>query len=369
MDGQALVYCEGAFNTPNGKTAHGLVRFTQRYHVLSVIDSRYSGKDAGEILDSKNKNIPVLDSVQAAFYYSKNKGNTPTYMVIGIAPDGGSLSLKMKEDIIQAIELGLNIDSGLHDYLTDDHDILRRAILNNVHIRDIRKPPEKHQLHFFSGKIEEVKCPKIAFLGTDSAIGKRTSSWLLVQKLIEKGIRAEMIGTGQTSWMQGVKYGIVMDSLINDFVSGEIEHAVHSAWINEKPDIMVIEGQGSLLNPAYPGGFEILAAARPDAVILQHGPKRIEYDGFPGYRIESIDHQVRAIEIISGRTVLAITINHENMKRKELDTQKEEIFRQTGLPAYDLLWEDGQELINLITSSLFQRDKNNEKNATSLILG
>ncbi len=352
MDGTAIIYCEGAFNTPNGKTAHGLVRFTERYEVLSVIDSRYAGKVAGDILDGVKKVIPVYASLQEGMEMSVKNGIDPDFMVIGIAPDGGRMDALMKQDILQAIDLGLNIDSGLHDYLSEDHDILRGAVLNKVHIRDIRKPPPKNQLHFFSGKIEEVDCLKLAILGTDSAIGKRTTAWLLVHALRDIGISTEMIGTGQTAWMQGVKYGIVMDSLVNDFVSGEIEHAVYNAWINEKPEIIIIEGQGSLLNPAYPGGFEIMAAARSDGVILQHAPRRLEYDGFPGYLIEPIDHQIKAIEIISGKKVVAVTINHENMEREELDKEKANISGKTGLPSYDLLWENARDLAVLITNQI-----------------
>ena len=105
---------------------------------------------------------------------------------------------------------------------------------------------------------------KIAILGTDSAIGKRTTAWMIVQALKIRISKAEMIGTGQTAWMQGAKYSIVLDSIVNDFVSGEIEHAIWAAWKDENPDVIVIEGQGSLMNPAYPGGLEILAAGRPD---------------------------------------------------------------------------------------------------------
>ena len=187
---------------------------------------------------------------------------------------------------------------------------------------------------------------------------------MLVNHLRNKGIKAEMIGTGQTSWMQGVKYGIVMDSLINDFVSGEIEHAVHTAWIREKPDIILIEGQGSLLHPAYPGGFEILAAARPDAIILQHAPRRMSYDGFPGYKLDSINHQIKAIELISGKNVIAVTINHENMQKEELDMVKARLSGKTGLPSFDLLWEKGEDLIELITGSILRT--NNSKGALTL---
>ena len=102
-------------------------------------------------------------------------------------------------------------------------------------IRDVRKPPPRDKLHFFSGKIEEVTSLKIAVLGTDSAIGKRTTAWLLVKGLEKAGYRAQMVGTGQTAWMQGAAYSLILDSIVNDFVSGEIEHAVWSAWKETRP--------------------------------------------------------------------------------------------------------------------------------------
>ncbi len=194
---------------------------------------------------------------------------------------------------------------------------------------------------------------KIAFLGTDSAIGKRTTAWIIVHAFRKAGLKAEMAGTGQTAWMQGAKYSMIMDSCINDFVSGEIEHAVHEAWKNESPDLIVIEGQGSLMNPAYPGGFEILAAGRPDYVIVQHAPKRIEYDGFPGYVLHPIKEQINAIETISGKKVIAITVNHEEMTKEEILPACAKITEETGLPAFDVLEYGAEELVELL-KSLFE---------------
>lgn len=260
IDGNAIVYCDGAFNTPNGKTAHGLVRFTERYHVLGVIDKRYTGRDALEVLDGKTGNIPVYESTQKAWEALTDKGLKPAYFVMGLAPDGGRLPAAALEDIKWALQHGLHVDSGLHDFLSEKPELAALAQQNGCTIRDIRKPPHRNDLHFFSGKIEKVDCLKLAILGTDSAIGKRTTAWIIVHGFRKKGLKAELVGTGQTAWLQGAKYSLVMDSLINDFVAGEIEHAVHEAWKNESPDAIVIEGQGSLMNPAYPGGFEILAA-------------------------------------------------------------------------------------------------------------
>ena len=352
IDGKALVYCQGAFNTANGKTAHGLVRFTERYEVVGVIDSNHEGKDAGKVLDGKKNGIPIFKGIESAIKELKEIGSMPHSLVIGLAPDGGRLPKIAKETIKKALTLGWNVDSGLHDFLTNDEELVALAKVKDCRIRDVRKTPDRDTLHFFSGDIEKVDCLKLAVLGTDSAIGKRTTAQIIVKALDNESRNAVMIGTGQTAWMQGVKYGMIMDSCINDFVSGEIEHAVVSAFKNEEPDVIVIEGQGSLMNPAYPGGFEILAAGRPDYVILQHAPKRLEYDGFPGYKMHSLKKQIQAIEIISGKEVLAITVNHEGMKPDEIEPACEAITRQTGLPAFDILANGADELIDIIEKEL-----------------
>lgn len=349
IDGRAIVYADGVFNTPNAKTAHGLVRFTQRYEIVGIIDHIYEGQDAGMVLDGEPCGIPIFRDLKSTLAHLGDE-NFPKTLVIGIAPDGGRLPEAARKTIIQALDLGMNVDSGLHDFLCEDPKILEASSRNNCIIRDIRRTPDRNRLHFFTGKIEQVDCLKIAVLGTDSALGKRTTAWLIVHAFQNLALKAEMVGTGQTAWLQGVKYGMIMDSCINDFVSGEIEHAVFCAWKNESPDIIVIEGQGSLMNPAYPGGFEILAAGRPDYVILQHAPMRLEYDGFPGYPLHSLDKQINAIESVSGRKVIAITINHELMEKSQILKECEKISEKTGLPAYDVLENGAQELVELLRS-------------------
>lgn len=351
-EGNAIVYCEGAFNTPNGKTSHGLVRFTHRYRILSVIDSRYAGMDAADVLDGKSKNIPIYASIVEAVQASRQANHPATHLVVGLAPDGGRLSIEARLDIKKAIEKGLNVDCGLHDFLSEDPEMAALAARHKVQIRDIRKPPDRSRLHFFSGKIEEVKALKIAVLGTDSAVGKRTTAWLIVKGFQNRGISAEMIGTGQTAWMQGARFGVVMDALVNDFVSGEIEHAVFSAWQESAPRVIVIEGQGSLMNPAYPGGFEILAAGRPDVIVLQHAPARREYDGFPGYPLQPLAQQIQAIELLSAKPVVALAINHEDLPDNQIPLICEAIKIAIGLPAFDVLRDGPEELVNILIPHL-----------------
>ena len=347
-EGNAIIYCEGMFATTNGKTAHGLVRRTERYRVLSVVDSHNTGKDAGMILEGKPRGIPIYADIQQAVSAAKTTNHVASHLVIGLAPDGGRLSPEARNDVVKAIQLGLHVDSGLHDFLSEDGEIARLAKEHGVRIRDVRKTPPRQDLHFFTGKIEEVTSLKVALLGTDSAIGKRTTAWVLVDTLRAAGYSSELIGTGQTAWMQGARYSIILDSLINDFVSGEIEHAVWTAWNEQRPHVIIIEGQGSLMNPAYPGGFEILAAGRPDVVILQHAPARKEYDGFPGYLLHPIEKQIQAIELLSGKPVVAITINHEDMDEQSVNAVCAEIAKMTGLPACDVLLSGGEPMVNAL---------------------
>lgn len=349
FDGNAIVYCEGAFGTPSGKTAHGLVRRTERYRVLAVVDSNHAGEDAGMVLDGKENQIPIYDSVtDAVRTFNGGSSHPATHLVVGLAPDGGRLPPDARKDVLLALEKGLNVDSGLHDFLSEDPEIQSLAEKMGARIRDVRKVPERRNLHFFSGKIEEVSCLKVAILGSDSAIGKRTTAWILRDAMQSAGYAAQLIGTGQTAWMQGVRYGIILDSLINDFVSGEIEHAVWQAWQEVHPHVILLEGQGSLMNPAYPGGFEILAAGRPDVVVLQHAPKRLEYDGFPGYPMHSLERQIQAIELLSEKPVVAVTLNHEGFSREEIPECCDNIKRDTGIPAFDVLQNDAVGLVEIL---------------------
>ena len=352
MDGNALVLCEGAFATLNGKTAHGLVRFTKRYNILGVIDSTCAGKDAGEVLNGQPCGIPIYSNLAAALQANSRQAK---YFVIGLAPEGGKLPPSYREMIAAAMAAGLNIDSGLHEFLSDDLVFSALAQKHGVQIRDIRKPPPKNELHFFSGKIKEVEAIRLAVLGTDSAIGKRTTAWKITQALNASGVKAEMIGTGQTAWMQGAKYGIRLDAIVNDYVSGEIEHAIWQCWQEEKPQVLLLEGQGSLMHPAYPGGFELIAAGRPHAIILQTAPKRTAYDGFPDFPMAPLEKEIKVIEILANRPLLALTLNHENMTDDEIETTWRQYETRFSIPCCDILKHGTPKVIDKIIENFLKR--------------
>lgn len=347
VDGNAVIYCEGAYRSTYGKTAHGLIRFTERYRIIAVIDSTCAGEDSGEVLDHRINGIPIVASLGDAMKISQHRGMSPTHFVIGLATDGGYMTGEVRNAVKEALDDGLHIDSGLHDLLSDDPEISCTAASKGLRLRDIRLP-SKDSNHIFSGKIQEVGSVRIALLGTDSAVGKRTTAWLLTHGLQTRGASAEFIGTGQTAWLQGSQYSIILDSLINDYVSGELEHVVWEAWMEKHMDFAIIEGQGSLMNPGYPGGFEILAACRPDGIIMQYAPARKEYDGFPGYPMDTIEDQIFLAEFLSKKKVLAVTINSEHLPEQEIDRVCQRLQGSLGIPVVEPLKQSLEPILSVL---------------------
>lgn len=238
MKNKAIVITGGFLDTNSAKTAHGLIRGTERFTIVGIVDEKHAGKDAGEVLDGKNRNLPVYASVSEAARIQK-----PDYCIVGVATKGGVIPDTLRTLLREALENNLSIVNGLHDHVSEHEDLAQLAKRKGLEIIDVRKAKKFKELHFWTGKIKEVKCPKIAVLGTDCAMGKRTTTRFLVEAMRNAGYKAEMIYTGQTGWMQGARYGFIFDSTLNDFISGELEHAVYTCYTEVKPDIIFIEGQ------------------------------------------------------------------------------------------------------------------------------
>jgi uncharacterized NAD-dependent epimerase/dehydratase family protein len=169
--------------------------------------------------------------------------------------------------------------------------------------------------------VYSVRATRIAVLGTDCAIGKRTTSRLLASALNDRGVRTEMIYTGQTGWMQGGRYGIIFDSLLSDFTAGELEGAIVNCANDIDPDVMIIEGQGALRYPAGPCGATLMLSGAVAGVILQHAPQRTHYDGLDGLPAARIPSLASEIELIGhyGVPVLAVALNLTGVAPQDLD--------------------------------------------------
>ena len=252
----AIVFADRLYNCADGKTAHGLIRYSKRYKITCVVDSTLPEGDAAKILDGVKKGIPLFNDLDKAL--ASTQSNT---LIIGAVSEGGVLPEGYDKAVTWALSHGLDVVSGLHQFLSDDPNFMKLAKENSCAVTDVRKI-FRDQKRFYTGKIKNVDSTRIAVLGTDSAIGKRTIAVLINEELKKRGRTSDMIFTGQTGWMQGWPHGVVMDAMINDFVAGGIEGAILDSWKDDRPEYMIIEGQGSLVHPFFPGGFEILAAGK-----------------------------------------------------------------------------------------------------------
>ena len=344
----AVVYCEGNFGAIDGKTANGLVRHSERYEILSVIDSEKAGSDAGVVLDGKANGIPICRDLWEALRQARA---LPEYFIFGIAPAGGTLSTCERVLVLDAISLGMNIVNGLHEFLSDDPEFKAASAASRVEILDVRKPRPKKELRMFSGRIAQVTCPRIAVLGTDCAIGKRTTSTILTQALNASGFNAVMVGTGQTGLIQGARYGIAMDAVPSQFCSGELEATIIEAFEGEDPDLIIIEGQGALSHPAYSTSAFILRGSCPDAVVLQHAPGRPHRCDFEQMAMPAAASEIHLIETFADTKVIGLTINHEQMTDVEVDAAITLYECELGIPVTDALTRSPERLVEMVLSA------------------
>lgn len=324
------MYTHEWFKTPSAKTAHGLVRGPSRFELVGLVDSTCAGSDAGVELDGKHRGIVVFADFDAAFAALPKP---PDLVVIGVATSGGVLPADMKRELLGVVERGVGVVNGLHEFLGDDPAFVAAAQQAGVQLIDVRKPKARRDLHFWSGEIRSVRAPRVAVLGTDCALGKRTTCHLLSAACSAAGIVPAIVHTGQTGWLQGIAHGFVLDSTPNDFVSGELEHAIVSCDRDLSPDVIFLEGQSGLLNPSGPCGAELILSAESRGVVLQHAPGRPYHDDQEHLhnKIAPLAQQIALIEAY-GTRVLGITLNDEGIAPTDREPVRAAIERETGLP-------------------------------------
>ena len=347
----AIVYCEANFGSIDGKTANGLVRHSEKYEILSIIDSEKAGQDTGSVLDDTPNGIPICRDLTESLAHA---GKVPDYFIFGIAPATGMLSPAERTLMLKAIELGMNVVNGLHEFLNDDPEFAAAAAKSNVVIRDIRRPRAKKDLRVFTGRIADVTCPCIAVLGTDCAIGKRTTATVMAGALNAMGIKAVMIGTGQTGLIQGARYGMALDAVPSQFCAGELEATILEAFEGENPDVIFIEGQGSLSHPAYSTSSFILRGSCPDGVVLQHAPKRVHRCDFEQMAMPSPASEINLIETFAKTKVIGLTLNHEDMTDEEISSAITLYEEELGIPVTDALTRPTKLLVDMVLSAFPQ---------------
>jgi uncharacterized NAD-dependent epimerase/dehydratase family protein len=258
------------------------------------------------------------------------------------------LSIRERALIIEAMNYGVNIVNGLHEFLGDDPVFKAASVANNVTILDVRKPRDKKELRMFTGRVLDLPCRRIAILGTDCAIGKRTTATILTRVLNDHGVKAVMLATGQTGLIQGARYGIALDAIPSQFCAGELEATVVEAFENEQPDVIVVEGQGALSHPAYSSSAFILRGSCPQGVVLQHAPKRVHRCDFDQMEMPTPADEINLIETFADTSVIGLAINHEDMTGNDLANVIERYERELRLPVTDPLSGSTERLADMV---------------------
>jgi uncharacterized NAD-dependent epimerase/dehydratase family protein len=331
MSETALLLTGGFLAETDAKTAHGLIRGPSRFRLVGVVDERHAGRDAGEAVDGKRRELPCFASLESALAALPE---APDLLVVGVAVHGGRMPEALRATLLDGVRRGIGAVNGLHQLLTEDPEFVAAAAESGARLHDIRRPKRFAELHAWHGEaLAPDLPPRVAVLGTDCALGKRTTATFLLQGLRARGLAVELVTTGQTGWLQGHPYGFVLDATPNDFVSGELEHAVVACAREAKPDLILIEGQSALRNPSGPCGAELILSAGASGVVLQHAPGREFYDGCEavGARIPPIEDEVSLIARY-GAQVLAVCLNSERRTQVELGSEAARVATSLGLP-------------------------------------
>ena len=346
----SLLLTDGLFGSVEAKTAHGLLRCGERFSPLAVVDQKCAGLRTTDVIADLTRAVPIFATTEEAL------GEFPAIRtaVVGISTPGGRLTDSLRRTLLDCAERSLDLVSGLHDFLADDPAIAPAAAASGAVITDVRRTPPARDLRFWDGSVYSVRAKRISVLGTDCIVGKRTTARFLADELNRRGVRTEMIYTGQTGWMQGSRYGVIHDALVTDFTAGELEGAILACAAGVDPDIMLIEGQSSLRNPAGPCA-EQLSPAAPCGVILQHMPARTHYDGLEHVeqcRIPSLESEIALIGLY-GAPVLAVTLNLAGVPGSERHRVVSECRARCGeVPVFDVFGDGIGTLADVVVGQL-----------------
>ncbi len=321
-----VVLAEGEFGGTGGKTANGVTLHSEIFDVKVVIDSNAAGQLAEDVLGTDTgEDIPVVASMEEAL----EQVPQATALVIGVAPAGGNLPPEWQSDIKTAMRHGCSVISGLHVFLSEDPEWQSLASEYGVELYDVRKPPDDDNLRVGDGRVDDLDTPIVLTMGTDCAVGKRTTTFEMYREARSRGINAAWVATGQTGIMVGAHRGVVIDRVPADFAAGSVEELICGAA--EGHEIVFVEGQASLTHRAYSGvTLSILHGSWPDIIILADEPGRMTRTHFERFDVWGIETERDLIESLSDATVAAVSTWGDHDNETVLDIPVGNVFQQGG---------------------------------------
>lgn len=339
----ALLMHEGTTST-RGKTGLAMLRYSS-LNIVAVVDEMHAGQSLPEITGI-NRKVPIVESVNAALVHQ------PTVLAIGIAPSGGALPAPWFQEVEIAVSAGLSVMNGLHTPMATDAR-LSQALHRDRWIWDVRQEPPG--LTVGSAKASTLSCRRVLAVGTDMAVGKMSANLELHQYALKRGLRSKVIATGQTNLMLGDD-GVPLDAIRVDFAAGAIEQQVMR--YGPDYDILFIEGQGSLFNPASTATLPLMRGAQPTHLILGHRAGATHIYNCPEVKIPPLPTVIQVCETIvsaggafPAAKVVGIALNTHHLTESDAKTAIAEVSQETGLPCTDLIRFDAAPIMTAILES------------------
>jgi uncharacterized NAD-dependent epimerase/dehydratase family protein len=320
-----------------GKTTYGVIRYSPD-PVVVVLDSTRAGKTV--------EGIPVVASVADALAYE------PTVALVGVAVAGGRLPPAWRGILREAIEAGLDVEAGMHEFLADDPELSSLAREHGVELRDYRRPPA--DLSVPTGENLTNGAEVVLTVGSDCAVGKKTVAVELDRAARARGLRSVFVPTGQTGIMIA-GWGIAVDAVVSDFLAGAGERLVLEGA--DRGDLLFVEGQGSIIHPQFSGvTLGLYHGTAPHALVLVHRAGDTELEGVPGHPIIPLPELVELYERLAlpvrPSRVVALALNTARYDEERARSEIAAAERETGLPTDDPVRFGPDRLLDAVLAGL-----------------
>ena len=331
-----LILAEGRSDDPHyGKTARGVLDYGSD-PVVAILDSTHAGETYGE--------IPVVGAVEDAL------GSRPTTALVGVATQGGRFPPAWRELLKSCIANGLDIENGLHEFVSQDAELVELAGRHGVELRDLRKPPPG--LNVPTGANLELGATTVLTVGSDCAIGKMTVSLELDRAARARGLASQFVPTGQTG-IAIAGWGIAVDAVVSDFIAGAAEQLVVEGYDRGGRDLLLVEGQGAIVHPAYSGvTLGLIHGTAPHIYVLCHLAGTTEVEGYPGHPLPSLTELVELHERVSlparPARVACLALNTRFLDEVGAREAIAAAEAETGLPADDPVRFGAERLLDAI---------------------
>jgi uncharacterized NAD-dependent epimerase/dehydratase family protein len=335
------VLLHGGIKGQNGKTGLTVLRYSPN-PVAVVIDREAPGESVIE-RTGINRDAPVVADIKAALEYQ------PDALLIGIAPSGGVIPDDWWPELSAAVAAGLSIVNGLHTKL-DGHPNLP-ALQPGQWIWDVRQPPQANP-PIGRGLAAELPCKRVLMVGTDMAIGKMSAGLELQKSCVDRGIKSRFVATGQAGLMI-VGSGVALDAVKVDHAAGSIEQTVIDHATDQ--DLLIIEGQGSLLHPGSTATLPLMRGSQPTHLVLVHKAGQTTIRNCSQVTIPPLPAVIQLYEQIAAAAgafspakVVAIAINGANLDDQELHSYLKQVTLETGLPCTDAIRFGAEPILDAI---------------------